>query len=368
MPKRKRPLSHGSSAREQHRLPLAPPQRPVSSQLLVYSRIAPAQPTIVFDTYWRFATERQDIFFRRLNRLPPPWTADSLLQRFKFTNAYRASDRVSQFLIKRVLYEGSQEPRDVFLRTLLFKVFNRIETWKLLNDQLGQLSWRTFDVDRIDRVLTAAMGAGQKIYSAAYLMPSGGRNGPSRKHRSHLLLIKAMLDDNAPERLTDCPSMQKAFEILRSYPMIGDFLAYQYVTDLNYSSLLAFSEREFVVPGPGARDGIRKCFSTLGGLNESDVIRLVADTQEEQLRNRGLLFKSLWGRALQLIDCQNLFCEVDKYARYAHPEYVGLSGRRRIKQKFRASYDGMEYWYPPKWGLNKKIHGAVQEDDGDLKS
>ena len=32
-------------------------------------------------------------------------------------------------------------------------------------------------------------------------------------------------------------------------------------------------------------------------------------------------FQNLWGRRLQLIDCQNLFCEVDKYSRVypAHP-------------------------------------------------
>ena len=57
--------------------------------------------------------------------------------------------------------------------------------------------------------------------------------------------------------------MAQAFEILRSYPTIGNFLAYQFVTDLNYGDLIDFSEMEFVVPGPGALDGIRKCFSNL---------------------------------------------------------------------------------------------------------
>ena len=38
------------------------------------------------------------------------------------------------------------------------------------------------------------------------------------------------------------------------------FLAYQYLIDLNYAAGLGFSEMDFVVPGPGARDGIRKCF------------------------------------------------------------------------------------------------------------
>src|SRR3546814_17144859 len=92
----------------------------------------------------------------------------------------------------------------------------------------------------------------------------------------------------------------------------------------------------FVIPGPGARDGLRKCFAATGGLSDAELIRLMADRQEQERARLGLEFPSLWGRPLQLIDCQNLFCEVDKYARVAHPEAAGLTGRTRINQKFAA--------------------------------
>jgi hypothetical protein len=114
-------------------------------------------------------------------------------------------------------------------------------------------------------------------------------------------------------RIADSKTMLEAFTLLRSYPMIGDFLAYQYVTDLNYSTLINFSEMQFVVPGPGAKGGTSKCFSSLGGLTEADLMRVVTDRQELEFDRLGIDFKSLWGRPLQLIDCQNLFCEVDKY-------------------------------------------------------
>ena len=75
------------------------------------------RPTKVFDTYWRFAAERQEIFFRRLAGAPPPWTADPILRQFRFTSPYRASDRVSQYLIQRVIYAGGQEnPDELFFR------------------------------------------------------------------------------------------------------------------------------------------------------------------------------------------------------------------------------------------------------------
>src|SRR4051794_3952118 len=69
--------------------------------------------TKVFWTYWKFAAERQSIFFRRLSD-PLPWTNDPILTKFKFTNAYRASDRVSQYLIKNVAYTGEQSPSELF--------------------------------------------------------------------------------------------------------------------------------------------------------------------------------------------------------------------------------------------------------------
>src|SRR5437868_1164555 len=77
---------------------------------LSFSSISPAIPTAVYDTYWQFAAERQAIFFRRANGDTPPWTGDKILQEYKFTNAYRASDRVSQFLIRHIVYAGEQTP------------------------------------------------------------------------------------------------------------------------------------------------------------------------------------------------------------------------------------------------------------------
>ena len=164
-----------------------------------------------------------------------------------------------------------------------------------------------------------------------------------------------MMDENLPARVASSDSMEEVFCLLRSFPTIGDFLAYQYATDLNYSTLTNFSEMEFVVPGPGAESGIQKCFTDLGDYSESDIIRWMADYQEEAFERFDIDFKSLWGRPLQLIDCQNLFCEVDKYARRRHPDVKGTKGRTQIKQTYQPSLDPISYWYPPKWGINDLI-------------
>ena len=320
------------------------------------SRLSPAKPTVVYDTYWRFAVERQEVFFRRLEGCSPPWTDDPILARFKFTNAYRASDRVSQYLIRNVIYQGPQSSEEVFFRTLLFKVFNRIGTWELLRAAVGDVEYSSYSFDAYDGVLSQALAEGRPIYSAAYIMPSAGRVfGYSRKHRNHLRLIERMMADELPKRIAGARRMRDAFGLLRSYPSIGDFLAYQFVTDLNYSEVTDFSEMEFVVPGPGAVDGVRKCFTDLGGLTEADLIRVVTERQEDEFDRLGLRFIDLWGRRLQLIDCQNLFCEVSKYARVKHPDFKGIGNRSRIKQIYRPSAEPIEYWYPPKWGINSLI-------------
>jgi hypothetical protein len=318
----------------------------------------PPTPSQVFASYWRFAALRQDIYHRRVRGEPGPWTTDPVLSAHRFTNAYRAADRVSQYMIRNVAYDGDQHPEEVVFRVLLFKLFNRIETWELLAGAVGPLTARDFDVEILDKVMSEAFTRGDRLYSAAYIMPTA-IPGLARKHRSHLELLRQMLDDRLAERLSAAGSMGAAYDVLLGYRGIGPFLAYQLVTDLNYTSVLDFSEMDFVVPGPGARSGIRKCFTNPGDYDEVDVIRFMADSQEQEFERLGLHFETLWGRPLQLIDCQNLFCEVDKYARVMHPDVQGIGTRRRIKQRFRPMASPVDVWFPPKWGINDELPGAA---------
>ena len=318
------------------------------------------RPTPVFDTYWRFAAKRQEIFFRRCAGQALPWTDDPVLQEYKFTNAYRASDRVSQFLIRNVILDGDQAPAELFFRIILFKLFNRIDTWRYLEREVGPIRWSDYEFRRYDTALSRAMAAGRQIYSAAYIMPSARVFGNERKHTNHLRLIELMMKEDLPSRMASARSMEEAFLLIRQYPSIGDFLAYQYVTDLNYSDLTDFWEDEFVVPGPGARDGLRKCFSGSGGFSDADIIKKVVESQEREFERLELSFKTLWGRRLQYIDGQNLFCEVDKYSRVVHPEFAGLSGRTRIKQKFNATAEQIRYTFPKKWNLDPQTAQETQ--------
>lgn len=315
--------------------------------------------TPVYDVYWRFAVERQNIFFNRLLRKEAPWTKDPIMGKYKFTNTYRALDRVSQFLIANIINPDggrSLSNEDRLFRIILYKIFNRIGTWQLLEQALGELSWSRYSFEEYDKVLGSVFHGGVPIYSAAYIMASGKKVfGLERKHQNHLKLIEHMMKNDITARVISSRSMAELYEVLKSYPLLGPFLAYQYATDINYSGLTDFSEEDFVVAGPGARDGIAKCFSDRAPYSDEDIIRAMMENQEAEFRRLELDFKSLFGRPLQLIDCQNLFCEVGKYARISHPHIKDKSRRVKIKQIYRSSGGLPAPSFPKKWGLSTAI-------------
>lgn len=317
------------------------------------------ETTPVFDAYWRFAAERQKVFFRKIKNLDIWLTSDPVLNEYKFTNAYRASDRVSQYLIRHVIY-GNDFPQDaenIFFRTLLFKIFNKIETWEAIRDAFGNITLDKYSFHEFDAFLSARQDMGERNYSAAYIMPSAGNVfGHSRKHSNHLKLLEWMLEKNFPTRLQQFTSMSDGFQVFASAPSLGPFLAYQFITDINYSPITDYSEQEFVVAGPGALDGISKCFVNSKGVPAAEIIRHMAEHQQVYFDDMNIDFEDLWGRELQLIDCQNLFCEISKYARVVFPDIGGVSGRTRIKQKYRPNGQPSTPWYPPKWRINDKIN------------
>jgi hypothetical protein len=311
----------------------------------------------VFDAYWRFAAERQAIFFRRLRGEPPPWSDDPILRAYKYCNAYRASDRVSQFLIRDVIYRPGFSPEDTFLRIILFRLFSKIATWQLLEATHGPIGVRSFHPETFAATLEQVLNRGETIYTNAFILAAGEAFGHRRKHRNHLSLVEKMLRDGLPTQIARARSLEGVYLLLIDYPMIGPFMAYQLGIDLNYGELIDFDENDFTMPGPGALRGINKCFLSTGAWSMPRVIQWMVERQDEEFVRLGIAFWSLWGRPLHAIDCQNFFCEVDKYARVAFPDLA--SNRVRIKAKFVPTASPILPFYPPKWGINKAVGNAV---------
>lgn len=307
-------------------------------------------PTVVFESYWRFAAERLRVYYQRVAGTPGPWTSDPVIQEFRFTNTYRAADRVSQYLIREVQYRAdrSQAREEVVFRTLLFKLFNKIETWEVLEIDNGPITWAGVNVGILE-TLDQLFAAGISIYNPAYIMANPAL-GLVRKHGNHWRLLLKIMDENL---WSVDPSLDHLFHTLLEQPGLGRFLAFQFAIDLNYSSAFDFDEGSFVVAGPGALDGISKCFLNTKGYTPEEIILGVTQAQYRWFAKLGIDFPGLYGRPLQPIDCQNCFCEISKYARVAHPDFVGVAGRTKIKQKYTPLPKPLpQPVFPTRWGLN----------------
>ncbi|MYB40127.1 hypothetical protein F4X86_02550 [Candidatus Saccharibacteria bacterium] len=311
------------------------------------------QPALLpgFDYFWQYAAERQRVYHLQLTGRKPLFTDNPVISTYRFTNVYRAADRVSQHLINRVQYDDNWDWPDTFARTMVFKLFNRIDTWRYLVEQLGQPRLADLAEQRIDKALASIAGA-RPLYNPAYVMPPPRQmEGP--KFKRHLDLLRLMIRDKAPQLIKGAKTMEEAFNILRAYPSVGDFLAYQFIIDLNYSRHLQFSENEFVVAGPGSLRGLRKCFGRATKANAADLIRWTAERQEKEFASRELPWRDLRGRPMQLIDVQNVFCEVDKYTRLAAPRLSRLAPGKRPKQYYRPAGERLTAEFPPKWRLSE---------------
>ncbi|MFY9824488.1 MAG: nucleotide kinase domain-containing protein [Thermoanaerobaculia bacterium] len=314
----------------------------------------------IYDLYWIFAARRQAAFERRLAGHSKPWTDDVILQQFKFCNVFRASDRVSQYLIRRVAYcERGDSVADRIFQIVAFRTFSKPETWEGLIDRLSHpptledLRSGAFQ-SALDEVKIENGG----LYTGAFILCATKAFGFNEKHKNHAALFKMMfLQCDAAMHIQEARSFAQIVQFLQSFPLMGPFMSYQIAIDLNYSDVINFGENDYSQAGPGAIRGIKKAFINTGSYSPSDIIHMMVERQQDEFRRLGLEFSGLWGRPLHAIDCQGLFCELDKYCREAAPQLA--SNRSRIKARFTPSRSPLDLFFPPKWKINERIPNSA---------
>lgn len=316
----------------------------------------------IYQLYWTFAAQRQAAFERRLAGQHGPWSEDPILQRFKFCNVFRAADRVSQYLIHQVAYRKTDDTADNRLfQIAAFRTFSKITTWEGLIARIGRppkledLASGSFESALED--IKKEQGG---LYTGAFILCANKAFGFAQKHKNHVALFKYMfLKNQAGKYLLQAASLAEVVKLLESFPLIGPFMSYQIAIDLNYSELLNFDENDYTQAGPGALRGLAKIFTNLGEYTPSQAILWMVENQEKEFKRWGLQFGGLWGRPLHAIDCQGLFCEVDKYCRQAAPQL--RSNRSRIKTRFTPSSAPLPLFFPPKWGINNHLALKIEK-------
>lgn len=328
------------------------------------------KPNENFHYYLYWMSERMEIFWKKMFQEETPYTQDPILQNFKFTNVYRCLDRVSQYLIGKVIYdkkglENDRDTEDIFFRILLFKHFNSISTWEALEQEFGEIG---IDLLKREKDLIQYLSEVQKhgpIYSSAYMMTASfmrnskildryGVKQGEQKHSSYLKILKKDLYHNPKNlyKILRSSSLEELQINLESINTIGKFLSMQYAIDLNYSLLFNFDENEHIVAGPGAEKGILRTFTIQGKPDFIEVIKWVQQNLDKLFSDYGYKFQGLPGRQPTLIDVQNCFCEIDKYLRSSgiKTEGVEVEGSR-IKSNFKENKEEIKWAFPPKWEM-----------------
>ncbi|KAG9103035.1 hypothetical protein FRC06_000436 [Ceratobasidium sp. 370] len=323
--------------------------RPAPRKHVVISGVRlPVSPML--DTMFYWIHERQQLFMRRFQGLPPPWTDDVILQRHRFTNVSRTYDRATQFLIRRIINVGDQDHEELFFRVVLFRLFNRISTYEYLEEHCGPLTIANFRIKEWTRALLELQDSQDSrtpLYTAAYQInwPNFGAetaNKPS--HQKHFILIKHMLRDKLPSKIRACRTLKRAFELIREYPSFGNFTSYQLALDLNMLPEVNYNQDVWSPVGPGSRNGLLKMFgSGVKGI-ETEAMLYLLSIQDEHWRRLGVDMNTpihgpgLCPPKIGLPEIEHALCEVDKYSRERHPDIRldGTKAPKSIKHPFDA--------------------------------
>lgn len=319
-----------------------------------------------FRYYLHFMQERQNIWWKRFNNQPAPWTNDPILNEHKFTNVYRCLDRTSQYLLKEVIYNGKEYSKEEMVwRILLFKHFNKNETWDLLIKEFGDINSK-IPVDTIDKYLVKCIEEHKTIYSNAYMVTGQIADRPEikalntkRKHSMYFYVFKEeLLNGGIAKKITKSKSMEQLFTNILDMSAQGNFTAFQFANDINYSNVVNLKD-DFVIAGPGAIRGIEKTFIDPMKIGYSNIIKFVKENIDELRRIFGDMFEkdysfnAIPNLPFTLVSFQSCFCECDKYTRAVDDPTIDDMGQKRIKQKYTdKGHDSIIYTFPPKWKVD----------------
>ncbi|MFC6755836.1 MULTISPECIES: nucleotide kinase domain-containing protein [Haloarcula] len=276
--------------------------------------------------YLWWITERQEIYKRRfMLEEDRPWTDNQYLDAYHFCHAQRELDTGTKFALDTILRQDKSN-QGVLLNTIFYRFFNKPETVKMVG---GFREPDDFNPEGLVDVLDA-YGENNTLFSSAYRVTTQDWAGADTKHanillgvfRDHLL---PNLDDYS-RRIFGAGQMHDVFDILTEIPGVGDFLAYEILTDLNYRHL-RFSENDFVNIGPGAEEGLERIFDD----PDESSLRWLQENQEQLYTKYDIQYPFLKGKQeLTLRDLEHSACEVRKYWTLVEP---GATSHRKFEPR-----------------------------------
>tara|TARA_R110001592_G_scaffold16091_1_gene68927 strand:+ start:281 stop:1213 length:933 start_codon:yes stop_codon:yes gene_type:complete len=264
--------------------------------------------------YWQ--TERESIRVRKEEyKLPAPWTDDPILQEFKFCQVFREDDRTTRWF-RNHIREPLVNSADVILATIIFRWFNFIPTGRTLLENDLLVNW---DGDKAIELIKAQ----PQWITGSYIIKTP--NGMDKVtgvvdcinniwEEKTWLIKKLEFDKSEGES-----SLEKAWLMLREYPYMGPFMAYEVITDLRHTYILDEADdiMTWANAGPGAMRGLNR----LTG-RPLDYCRRSHDWNTEMQDLYEIVIRKLPphiamrnDRLYELRDIEGGLCEFDKYSR-----------------------------------------------------
>ena len=209
------------------------------------------------DRYLYWQVERENIRLQKeVSNFPPPWTDDPILQQYKFCQVFREEDRTTRWF-KKHIREPMRDSTDVLMATVIFRWFNWIPTGRTLIEHDLLTNWnRKKAIEEISKQ--------DKWVTGAYIVKSP--NGMDKvtgvaECISHMWERKNYMIEKLEEAAENNSSTLKyCWDLLREYPYMGPFMAYEVVTDLRFTYLLqgANDKYSWANAGPGAMRGLNR--------------------------------------------------------------------------------------------------------------
>lgn len=265
-----------------------------------------------------FVWEREAIRLARENGHPAPWTSDPVLRRHKFTNIRRRDDRVSRWVIERIITPQAQRP-DLWFILLMTRLINWPPTLQFLIEQGVLLREAAhFEPRFFAETIERFKAQGRKTYSGAYMVyptkmdPGGVKSLAIARHILFPALELSAALGAVLERET--PSVGEFVSTLAGSFGISTFMAGQVAADLTYCAQLgrAADLNTYAPIGPGSSRGLNYLLRRSPGAGWTQ-----SAFNAELITIRAAIARELLITDLTLHDVQNCLCEYSKYCRAA---------------------------------------------------
>lgn len=266
----------------------------------------------LLDTFVWYLNERWSIHQKRLKGLPPPWTDDSALQKYRFCQVRREDDRVTRWIHENWLRPHADDP-DLWHAIYIARIY-RPEALTIIG---WPEPWGLRRKGALQRA-RAYQRAGNKVFTAAYTLHccDPAPPGDCKMTAYYEIIFNQLWQNRKFLQPTKSDMLMDVRDRLVTQYNIGNFMAAQIIADTKFGNTLrnASDWDTFAVGGPGSLRGLNRVCG-----RELNQRWREADWHATLLEVRKTIRSSL-PKALRDLDAQNVehgLCELDKWCRVA---------------------------------------------------